>query len=104
MSDIPPINRAGHLAEPSSTRQGSRPLRLAETPVADDEVSISDAGQLLSRIGDQPSIRADKVMAAYQAIAQGDYVTSEKIEAVADKLLAVLNAGRNGTVRATGTI
>ena len=104
MSDIPPINRAGQLTESSPARHATRPLKLAETSAPDDEVSISEAGQILSRIGDQPSIRADRVMAAYQAIAEGDYVTPQKIEAVADKLLALLNSGSNGAFRPAGSV
>ena len=73
--NTPHINRA---AQPSSTPTTATPT---------DELQLSDAGQLASRLADIPAIRADKVAAARAAIADGTYETANKLDTALSRLL-----------------
>jgi len=92
MTDIPPINGTGRIPSsplPESARRGpeTRP-ESDEGPV--DHVEISQEGQALSAAGQEAGIRADKVAQIRQAIANGTYLTEEKIAITAYRLLEVL--------------
>lgn len=56
-----------------------------------DQVEISEAAQLLSKMSQLPEIRQDKVDEIRQAILQGDYETPDKIDVVVDRLLQELS-------------
>jgi anti-sigma28 factor (negative regulator of flagellin synthesis) len=56
-----------------------------------DHVEISQEGQALSAAGQEASIRAAKVAQIRLAIANGTYLTEEKIAITADRLLEVFN-------------
>lgn len=61
------------------------------TPRPQDQVEISEAAQLLSKMSQLPEIRQDKVDEIRQAILQGDYETPDKIDVVVDRLLQELS-------------
>ncbi len=52
-----------------------------------DQLDISDEARLLSLVLESPDVRADKVLQARAAIANGDYETDEKIGIAIDRLL-----------------
>ena len=93
MTDIPPINGTGQV--PSSPLS-ERVRRAPETRPGNDQglvdhVEISQEGQALSAAGQEAGIRADKVAQIRQAIANGTYLTEEKIAITADRLLEVFH-------------
>lgn len=90
MSDIPPIQSAGQMANYTSQRtDSSKPLGSQDS--LEDQLEISETGQLLSSLHDS-TIRADRVAELRQAIAEGNYETPDKIEATVDRLLDVLRS------------
>jgi negative regulator of flagellin synthesis FlgM len=94
MTDIPPINGTGRLPGSSpverlrSTREA--PPGTSSAPV--DRVEISDTAQALSSLDPDSSVRAEKVAEIRDAIANGTYLTDEKISIAADRLLDTLRA------------
>ncbi len=94
MIDIPPINGTGKIPGPSPVER-SRPVREtaggAQIPPL-DRVEISETGQALSSLNPDEGIRAEKVAEIREAIANGTYLTDEKISIAADRLLDVLRA------------
>lgn len=52
-----------------------------------DQVEISAAADLKSRLGEIPDIRADRVASIRQAIADGSYETTDKLDTVLERLL-----------------
>jgi negative regulator of flagellin synthesis FlgM len=54
---------------------------------AGDELQISEAGQLASRLAEIPDIRADRVQALREAIQNGTYETDAKLNVALDRLL-----------------
>ena len=52
-----------------------------------DELQLSEAGQLASRLADIPAIRADRVQALREAIQSGTYETEAKLNVAVDRLL-----------------
>lgn len=73
--NTPHINRA---AQPNSAPTTATPT---------DELHLSEAGQMASRLADIPAIRADKVASAKAAIANGTYETPDKLDAALSSLL-----------------
>lgn len=55
-----------------------------------DRVEISETAQALSSLNPDANIRAEKVAEIREAIANGTYLTEEKISIAADRLLDVL--------------
>ncbi|MGE0605839.1 MAG: flagellar biosynthesis anti-sigma factor FlgM [Pirellulales bacterium] len=53
-----------------------------------DDVQISDTAQLISRIHDLPEIRADRVNQIRSALANGTYLSDDKLDVALDRLLA----------------
>jgi flagellar biosynthesis anti-sigma factor FlgM len=56
-----------------------------------DTVEISDSARYLGEIKKLPDIRADKVQAARDAIASGQFETPERIDGTVDRILQELN-------------
>lgn len=75
-----PIN-APHMSRVSKTDGAS-----SSSPI-EDELQISDAGLLMERIGNMPSIRQDRVSQIRQQIANGTYETPEKLDVALERLL-----------------
>lgn len=98
MTDIPPINGTGRLPGTlpverlRSAREG--PFGAAPPPV--DRVEISDAAQALSALDPDSGVRAEKVAEIREAIANGTYLTDEKVSITADRLLDALRASLTG--------
>ena len=89
MSDINPIARPA-VAAIGVNRHTGRSLPAAETGAsrAHDQVELSSAAQLLSRIGELPEIREDLVARIREEIQAGTYETSDKLDAAIDALIA----------------
>ena len=94
MTDIPPINGTGRLPGSSpverfrSTREA--PPSTSSPPV--DRAEFSDTAQALSGLGADSGVRAEKVAEIRDAIANGTYLTDEKISIAADRLIDTLRA------------
>jgi negative regulator of flagellin synthesis FlgM len=74
------INAPHRLAAPQST-----PANEGFSPV--DQLEISPAAELASRIHDVPGIRADRVAAIRAQIEAGTYETDEKLDMAVSRLL-----------------
>jgi anti-sigma28 factor (negative regulator of flagellin synthesis) len=98
MTDIPPINGTGRFpgAAPVERLRSTREGPLGGTPQPVDRVEISDAAQALSALDPDSGVRAEKVAEIRGAIANGTYLTDEKISITADRLLEALRASLTG--------
>jgi flagellar biosynthesis anti-sigma factor FlgM len=94
------INRVYGNSGPGPVRQETRLPSTEPTPgdnaKPQDQVEISEAAQLLSKMSQLPEIRKDKVEQVRQAILQGDYETPDKIAITADRILKELTAEAEG--------
>ena len=70
-----------HANRPAQAAQYSRPAAQS------DEVHISSAAEMVSRVKDMPDIRQDRVDAIRQAIASGTYETGDKLSKALNGLL-----------------
>lgn len=52
-----------------------------------DEVTLSDSAQLLSRLAELPDVRGDRIAQLRAEIAGGNYETSHKLDVALDRLL-----------------
>jgi anti-sigma28 factor (negative regulator of flagellin synthesis) len=68
----------------------NRPAVLGELP--DDRLEISETGQILSSMGTEAPIRAQRVAEIRRAIAEGTYETPDKIALTVDRLFETLRA------------
>lgn len=96
MTQINGVYNSGGLGP---VRQDTRLPAAAPKPGTakpQDQVEISEAGQLLSKMSELPEIRTDKVEQVRQAIQRGNYETPEKIAVVADRILKDLTAETEG--------
>ena len=78
----PPITRL-HGSKATDVLQGSQDAGTSAT----DTVEISDSARYLGEIKKLPDIREDKVQAARDLIASGQFETPERIDGTVDKLL-----------------
>lgn len=60
---------------------------LRPSSLGSDELSISDAGKLLSAVNQLPDIRNDRVSQIRAQIASGTYETSDKMDLALESLL-----------------
>lgn len=91
MNEIPPIAGCTSTASSAASDHLARPgsaNRLREEEI--DRADISEAGQRLSSLAHDDEIRADKVARIRQAIADGTYLTEEKIAITVDRLFEAL--------------
>ncbi len=88
--------QSAHATQPvqrSNSAQPAQPVEAASapSPASADQLDLSPEAQALSSnqavAADTGGIRADKVAAIRQAIADGTYETPEKLSASVDKLL-----------------
>jgi len=95
MTNIPPVNGTSRIIgasavdRPQQTPAGG-PLSQDIGPV--DRVEISATAQALSSAHPEAGIRAEKVAEIRQAIADGTYLTEDKIAITADRLLEAMRA------------
>lgn len=79
-----------HGAQPIGPPHTARTGQLGSTAPAgaiQDELTISEAAQVLERAQQTPEIRQDLVARVRAEIAAGTYETSEKLAAALDRLL-----------------
>ena len=79
------LHGAQSVGPPHSSRV-SRPTASPASGSIQDEVQISDAAQLIDKVGDLPEIRQDRVAQIRQQIADGTYETPEKLEIAVNRL------------------
>ncbi|GIX02093.1 MAG: flagellar biosynthesis anti-sigma factor FlgM [Thermogutta sp.] len=80
------IHGAQALSGPHLNRTNQVSSFRESTPIQ-DEVQISELGQLLDKVHELPDIRADLVARIRQEIAAGTYETEEKLSIALDRLL-----------------
>lgn len=94
------INRVYGNSGPGPVRQETRLPQTGAAPGGNakpqDQVEISEAAQLLSKMSELPAIRTDKVEQVRQAIQRGDYETPDKIAITADRIFQELTAQAEG--------
>ncbi|HZZ70977.1 MAG TPA: flagellar biosynthesis anti-sigma factor FlgM [Pirellulales bacterium] len=81
------LHGAQAINSPHTNRAAQPTSAAATTATPTDELQLSDAGQIASRLADIPDIRADKVASAKAAIANGSYETSDKLDVALSRLL-----------------
>lgn len=69
----------------------TRPEAESATAVLDDTVEISELAGLLSRLSDLPEHRARRIVEVRSAVAEGTYITPEKLNVATDRLLEELS-------------
>jgi anti-sigma28 factor (negative regulator of flagellin synthesis) len=89
MSDIPPIDSRVNYLPPLPAKSADEPASRAMA-ASEDRVEISETGQILATLENPSDIRADRVAAVREAIQNGTYETSDKIEATVNRLLTIL--------------
>lgn len=72
---------------PPHTSRVSRPEAADPSTPIQDELQISDAGLMMERIGNMPSVRQERVDQIRAQIANGTYETPEKLNVALDRLL-----------------
>lgn len=72
---------------PPHTSRASKPPAPSQTGPIQDELEISDAGQLVNRIGEMPEVRQARIDQIRAQIAAGTYETDEKLEIAVGRLL-----------------
>ncbi|QOJ19115.1 MAG: flagellar biosynthesis anti-sigma factor FlgM [Phycisphaeraceae bacterium] len=95
MSDFAPIGPAGAPGQVSRSHLNGHAGRAhapTTTPIEikldrDDRVELSDRAVLLEELRRLPDIRQDRVEAARQAIARGEYPTDAQVDAALERLL-----------------
>ncbi len=97
MSDIPPINGSGNgklagWTGLSGLRSSSASAGVPPRDSAADAVEISALGRMLSSLDQTSEVRTEKVAELREAIADGSYVTDEKIAITAERLIEALRA------------
>ena len=79
-----------HGAQPINPPHAARANRPAEIPGAgsiQDELQLSEAGQLMDKARDLPDVRWDRVNQIRAQIAEGTYETEEKMQVALGRLL-----------------
>jgi len=98
MSEIAPIiHECSTLTtvRPTSSRRLERTIERPQMAQASlDQVEFSELGQSLSRLDPSTEIRADKVAVVRQAIADGTYMTEEKLAIAVDRLVQAIQSSR----------
>jgi negative regulator of flagellin synthesis FlgM len=96
MNDISSLQGNGRLAgvPPSSSKRTDRQSEATEASEAYaepvDQVEISAIGQMLSSLDGEGGVRAEKVAQIRQQIADGTYLTDEKLSVAANRLMEAL--------------
>ncbi len=79
-----------HGAQPINPPHAARANRPAEIPGSgpiQDELQLSEAGQLIDKARDLPEVRWDRVNQIRAQIAEGTYETDEKMQIALGRLL-----------------
>lgn len=79
------VHGVGSVQAPHARGVQSTPSTGSTQP--QDEVTLSDSAQLLSRMADLPDIRSGRVAQLRAEIASGNYETTDKLDVALDRLL-----------------
>ena len=74
------------IGSPHGARPAQSMTRPESAPIA-DEVNISDAARMIEQVQQMPDLRADRVEAVRQQIAEGTYETSDKLNIALERML-----------------
>ncbi|MBX7073739.1 MAG: flagellar biosynthesis anti-sigma factor FlgM [Pirellulales bacterium] len=74
------------IRAPHTTSPAAAPRAAAATQGA-DQVEISQAAQLASKLSEIPDIRHERVQSLRAAIADGSYETGDKLDGALERLL-----------------
>lgn len=97
MSEISSINgAAGSISRPqapaAASREGVIPGRTdAQRDHDRDRVELSDRARLINRLRELPEVRADRVAAAREAIADPDFANDERLNVAIERLMEDLD-------------
>jgi len=80
------LHGAQPIGAPHTSRL-SQPPAPAQTGAVQDELNISEAGQLIDKVGQLPEIRQDRVNQIRAQIADGTYETADKLQVALGRLL-----------------
>ena len=80
------LHGAQSIGAPHSSRITNRQPAVEASSIQ-DELQLSDAGQLVDRVRDLPDIRQDRVDQIKAQIADGTYETEEKLNIALGRLL-----------------
>lgn len=80
------LHGAQPIGAPHSSRMNNRQPAAEASPIQ-DELQLSDAGQLVDKVRDLPDIRQGRVDQIKAQIADGTYETEEKLGIALGKLL-----------------
>lgn len=80
------LHGAQPISAPHSSRMNNR-QSVGEASPIQDELQLSDAGQLVDKVRDLPDIRQDRVDQIKAQIADGTYETEEKLDIAMGRLL-----------------
>lgn len=80
------LHGAQSIGAPHSSRITNRQSAAEASPIQ-DELQLSDAGQLVDKVRDLPDIRQDRVDQIKAQIADGTYETEEKLDVALGRLL-----------------
>lgn len=92
MNDISPNSLSSALSRtlpgvtPAESRQSAASLGPA-TPARTDQVELSDRARLLSQLRETPEIRSELVDRVRAEIADGTYLTADKLDRAADNFI-----------------
>ena len=80
------VHGAQSVGSPHAARI-AKPSAPSPAGQIQDELDISDAGQLVEQANELPAMRQDRVDQIRAQIANGDYETDEKLDVALDRLL-----------------
>ena len=72
---------------PPHMNRAARPETTQSAGPIQDELTLSDAGQMIDRVKETPDIRQDRVDSIRAQIEAGTYETDEKLEIALSRLL-----------------
>ena len=82
---VGPVNRMA--ASSAASENGLDPTETASNGRLDDRVELSPHAQFLNRMRLLPEVRMEVVEKARAAIAEGTYLTSERLDIAMERLL-----------------
>ena len=80
------VHGAQSISGPHATR-AAQPQSTSGTSPIGDRLDISAAGEIAGRMAEIPDIRADRVQQIRDAIQNGTYETSDKLDTALSRLL-----------------
>ncbi len=93
MSSIAAANAATAARRFAGVNSAEKPVSApSESSVrGEDRVEVSDAARWMSELRTMPDVRADKVAAAREAIARGDFDTDERLNVAIERMMEDLD-------------